>query len=441
MVAHISGSSTQLSRGAMRLMSTPGMCSENQACSWSTKASELSNRQSTRSRVWPSRLCRRGASGLPVTCGGKPRGSWTVSFSAMSASVVRGDRGRRCRCLPAELARGRFVVAAEVAVRGLGRRGPLAGGDGRLPQRVAAHDPRREDAGELGLHGRVGGDAPVVVELDQTTEVLAAGSEPDVDEEAAELDVLRVARGDVAGAHPADGVLAEDLLHHGAIADADLGVGQGGLAVSGLRGERVAAVQDDDLADRVGQGEGLLQGGVATAHHADRAVAHERRVAARAVADAAALQALLAFDAEGPQAGAGGEDHGPRLPLAVARLQAPGLAGGLEALEVGHVDLGAVVGSLLLEHRAQLVAGDALGKARNAVDALDAQQQPSRRTAADHEGRAAHAGRVDPGGQRADAATGDGYVVAVGHLVSRITQISGFRTSCCRWLTSPARPG
>ena len=132
-----------------------------------------------------------------------------------------------------------------------------------------------------------------------------------------------VARGHVAGAHAADGVLAEDLLHHGAVADADLRVREGGLAVGGLRGERVAAVQDDDLADGVGQRERLLQGGVAAAHDADRAVAHERRVAARAVADAAALQALLALDAEGPQAGAGGEDHGPRLHLAVARLQAP----------------------------------------------------------------------------------------------------------------------
>ena len=118
---------------------------------------------------------------------------------------------------------------------------------------------------------------------------------------------------DVAGAHAADGVLAEDLLHHGAVADADLRVREGGLAVGGLRGQRVAAVQDDDLADGVGQRERLLQGGVAAAHDADRAVAHERRVAARAVADAAALQALLALDAEGPQAGAGGEDHGPRL--------------------------------------------------------------------------------------------------------------------------------
>ena len=122
-----------------------------------------------------------------------------------------------------------------------------------------------------------------------------------------------VARRRVADAHAADGVLAEDLLHHGAVADADLRVREGGLAVGGLRGERVAAVQDDDLADGVGQRERLLQGGVAAAHDADRAVAHERRVAARAVADAAALQALLALDAEGPQARAGGEDHGPRL--------------------------------------------------------------------------------------------------------------------------------
>ena len=91
---------------------------------------------------------------------------------------------------------------------------------------------------------------------------------------AAELEVLRLARGHVAGAHAADGVLAEDLLHDGAVADADLRVREDRLAIGGLRGERVAAVQDDDLADGVGQRERLLQGGVAAADDADRAVAH-----------------------------------------------------------------------------------------------------------------------------------------------------------------------
>ena len=104
-----------------------------------------------------------------------------------------------------------------------------------------------------------------------------------------------------------------------------------GLAVGRLGGQGLAALQDDDLADGLGQGERLLERRVAAADDADRAVAHERRVAARAVADAAALQALLALDAEGLEAGAGGEDHGPRLRLAVARAQRPGVIRGVAA--------------------------------------------------------------------------------------------------------------
>ena len=230
-----------------------------------------------------------------------------------------------------------------------------------------------------------------------------------------------VARRRVADAHAADRVVAEDLLDHGAVADADLGVREGGLAIGGLRRQRVAAVQDDHLADGVGQRERLLQGRVAAAHHADGAVAHQRRVAAGAVADAAPLQALLAVDAERPQPRARGQDHGARRDLAVARRQAPALARGLEAFELGHADLGPVVGGLLLEHRAQLVARDALREPGHAVDALDAEQQPAGRAPAEDQGRAAHARGVHRGGEGADAATGDRYVELVSHWPTRIS--------------------
>jgi hypothetical protein len=98
----------------------------------------------------------------------------------------------------------------------------------------------------------------------------------------------------------ADSVLAENVLDLGAVADADPRVCEGGLAVGGLRRQDVAAVQDDDFADGVGERERFVQRRVAAAHDADRAIAHARRVAAGAVADAAPLQALLAVDAELP---------------------------------------------------------------------------------------------------------------------------------------------
>ena len=133
-------------------------------------------------------------------------------------------------------------------------------------QRAAAHDarPRTRPRARSACAASVG-MRPSSSSSIRSRSVVAVGLEPDVDEQAAELELPRVARGRVARAHAADGVLAEDLLDHGAVADGDLGVREGGLAIGGLRRQRVAAMQDDDLADGVGQRERLLQGRVAAA--------------------------------------------------------------------------------------------------------------------------------------------------------------------------------
>ena len=62
------------------------------------------------------------------------------------------------------------------------------------------------------------------------------------------------------------------------------------------------------LADRVRQRQRLLQCRVTAAHDAHRAVAQERRVAARAMADAFPEEPLLAGHAERAQPRTGGED-------------------------------------------------------------------------------------------------------------------------------------
>ena len=60
----------------------------------------------------------------------------------------------------------------------LGRRRALAGRDGRLPERAAAHDPGREHARERGLQRAVGRHPPVLVEVERSRRYSLLGASP-----------------------------------------------------------------------------------------------------------------------------------------------------------------------------------------------------------------------------------------------------------------------
>jgi hypothetical protein len=310
-----------------------------------------------------------------------------------------------------------------------------------LAQRAPAQDPGRQHAGQLGAHRRVGANAAVLVELEEVGEQLGVRLQADVDEDAAELEVRRVARCRVANAYAGNGVLAEDLLDRGVVADRDLRVLERSVAIGRLGGERVTAVDDDDLGHRFGQGERLLQRRVAPADHADDAVAHERRIAAGALADAATLQARLALDAEGLQAGACRQDDGARVRLTVVALQPPAVVGTLDVAQLGHAHVDAHVGRLLLEGRKELVARYAFREAGDAVDLLDAEQQPAGRAPAKDERGAPGSGSVKRCGQTADPPAGDDNVVLVGHLVATITATHSEQSCACRTPDVAVRAG
>ena len=211
----------------------------------------------------------------------------------------------------------------------------------------------------------------------------------------------------------------------------------------GLLGrERVAALEDDDLADRAGEREGLLQGGIAAADHADLAVAQERRVAARAVPDAAAVEPLLAGRHPGPAAASRSRGsrpaRAPRRRALCTRQPRPRA----RVPRLGHPDLGAAPRRPFLGHRAQLLAG-------RPPRGTPACPRSARSRATDRRAR----GRR-PGGSNGPC--GPSGPLLSGRRcrhrrwlrrscqpphVPRITWISGFRTSRCRWRTSPARPG
>ena len=92
-------------------------------------------------------------------------------------------------------------------------------------------------------------------------------------------------------------------------------VGRGGQGVNQmpLRLEGVPAVDQVHVGADVGQEQGVLQGGVAPAHHRRVPAPEEVAVAGGAVAHAPAGQPLLAGHLQLPAADAVGDDHRPAL--------------------------------------------------------------------------------------------------------------------------------
>jgi hypothetical protein len=80
--SHVAGSSLRYTlEMGLKTVRTPGMRSANQACICLRKISESSKRQSTRYKVLPSSVSRRGASALRLTFGAKPTGFRVTIFS------------------------------------------------------------------------------------------------------------------------------------------------------------------------------------------------------------------------------------------------------------------------------------------------------------------------------------------------------------------------
>ncbi len=160
-------------------------------------------------------------------------------------------------------------------------------------------------------------------------------------------------------------------------------------------------MKHDDLGNRLCQRQGFLEGGVATADDSDDAIAQEWSVTARAVAHASSSQPLLSGNTELAQPRARCQDERAGKEVAAARRDPPALAIGLDGLGFQHCEVGSGRSSLLLQEGAELVAGNPVGKARKALDRIDAQEEPSRRAAGQHERLAAQAcappARGEPG--------------------------------------------
>ncbi len=133
------------------------------------------------------------------------------------------------------------------------------------------------------------------------------------------------------------------------------------------------------------------------------------------MADAPAGKSRLAGDAEWLQRGAGRYDDSARRQFAVAGDEPPTVAVARETLQGGRGEFRAGGSGLLLRHRAEIVARNAVGMTGDAFDPLDAQKLPAEQIAGEYERLAAKLGRDHAGRQSGNAAARNDDVECVAH--------------------------
>src|SRR5215467_3200765 len=130
----------------------------------------------------------------------------------------------------------------------------------------------------------------------------------------------------------------------------------------------------DDARRLLSQGQRLLQGRIPAAHHNNALSLEQGSVAACAVAYALAEEPLLARHPQLLEARTGGNDHCVCLDrAAVAEAPPPCVFVLFEVYKLRHLEDRTCGRRLLLRDWAEIVAGNTVGKARIAVDPIDAE--------------------------------------------------------------------
>lgn len=241
----------------------------------------------------------------------------------------------------------------------------VSGGGDDLTQALDADIAGGEHAGDIRAHIGIGDDI-AVVHLHNAIKKLGVGLVAD-EAEQTEHAVLLVGMDDglLAGLDIAEGHRVQQALAVHALNDAvpdkgDFGVGKR-LLLDGLGGTKlVAAVDDRDLAGKLGQIHGLLDRTVAAADDINLVVLEEGRVARGAEGDAAAGELALVFAADGAGEGAGGDDDGLCLVLALVADDLLDLTAEVNALDDIAAALGTELRRLLAHARDQTAAALAL---------------------------------------------------------------------------------
>ena len=211
---------------------------------------------------------------------------------------------------------------------------------------------------------------------------------------------------------------AEDLFDGGVGKELDLRVGDGAIEHDLAGAEALGAVNESDLAGEAGEEEGFFHGGVSAADDGDLLAGGEEAVAGGAGGDAVADEGLFAGEIEPAGAGSGGDDEGAGVDGLFADGEGDGRGGEVDRDEVGHAELGAEAGGLLLHVLNEFGALDALGPAGEVFDQGGDGELAAGLVAFKDEGLEVGAGGVDGGSEAGAAGAKDDSIA--GFVGSRI---------------------
>ncbi len=241
-------------------------------------------------------------------------------------------------------------------------------------RRRLAHIAGREDPHDLGPHGRIYADASRPVEGSQVPDKFGVGNQARAGKDRSGLQLRLLSDRRVPDPHVGHHVVAQDFGHDDAEADLDLWIGFDPFAIAGLAGEPPAALQHHHLRRMIGQGQGLLHGGIAAARHHRDPVAQQGGVAACTMADAPADQPVFSGHAELCERGSRRDHDRSRDDVAIRVRQRPAVAVSRYGIAARHQELHADGVGLFLGHRAEVIARHAIGETRDPFDPVDADQ-------------------------------------------------------------------
>ena len=287
----------------------------------------------------------------------------------------------------------------------------------RLPVHVVLHVSRGEDTRDVGLGRLPPGQQVAAVRLviELIEEQRRVRVVPDGDEHAVGGELGFVTRDGVAQPDAGHLVVAEHLTDDLVEDELDLLVRARPVDHDRRRAELLPPVDDDDPAREAGDEQRLLHRRVATADDDHDLVPEERRIAGRAVRDAASLQQPLGLEPELARARAGGDDHRLRPVLVVADPHAKGPLGEVHARDVVGDErrpepLG--LAAEVLHHRRP---HDAVGVARVVLDVGRDHQLAAPVEPLDHERIEVGSGGVERSGVPRGSTADHDDVAHVGH--------------------------
>ena len=284
---------------------------------------------------------------------------------------------------------------------------------------AGAEDAGDDFAGEGAVDVVGGDDVGVFVKIHHALEGLGVGDVADTEKHEGDGEGVLDARGGVFEAEALDVFFfdAEDFFDDGVGAELDLGVLFGAVVHDGRGAEFISAVDQGDFGGEAGEEEGLFHGGVAAADDGDFLAGGEEAVAGGAGGNAVADESLLGGEVEPAGACSGRDDEGAGENLLGADGKFDGLTGfGGEfgGGEVGHAELGAEAGGLLLHVFDELGALDAFGPAGEIFDEGGDGELAAGFVAFQDEGLEVGTAGVDGGGEACTARAEDDEVAHFG---------------------------